>query len=371
MPVSTPPGPSSAKLVTPASSSVEQAVLPAHGARQLRREQARPVVAAVVGHRIDVRHDRNVGVARAWPAASASRRRSRAGAMNGVWKAPDTWSGMTFLAPSSLAWTAAASTPAGDPAITIWPGALKFATQTSASARRQAISTWSSSRPRTAAIVPGWALPASCMAAARATTRRTPSSKPEGAGGGERGVLAEAVAGAEARLDAETLDRVEHHQARHERGELGVAGVAEFLRIGVAQQLGDVASGHVARLVDQLPALVIAPRQTHARSLRPLTGEGEGEHPRQARPTDGDEASYRPVADRARLPGFAVTPSAHHRSMYVRHHRRSSTRCLPLAARRHAQAADRPHGRSRRRNGSHVDRQRRGSTPRRRSMYRR
>ena len=84
---------------------------------------------------------------------------------------------MIFFAPSSLACSPADATPAGEPAITTCPGALKLATHTSASARRQATSTRSSSRPRTAAIVPGLARPASCIASARSTTRRTPSSK--------------------------------------------------------------------------------------------------------------------------------------------------------------------------------------------------
>ena len=42
-------------------------------------------------------------VSRGLASAIALRSRSRAGAMNGVWNAPDTGSGMTFLAPSSLA----------------------------------------------------------------------------------------------------------------------------------------------------------------------------------------------------------------------------------------------------------------------------
>ena len=41
----------------------------------------------------------------------------------------------------------------------------------------------------------------------------------------ERGVLAETVTGTEAGLDTETFDGVEHHQTRHERRELRVAGV--------------------------------------------------------------------------------------------------------------------------------------------------
>ncbi len=115
-------------------------------------------------------------VSRGLASAMALRSRSRAGAMNGVWNAPDTCSGMTFFAPSSLATAVAAATPSGEPAMTTWPGALKLATHTSLSARRQAISTRSSSSPSTAAIVPGWSVPAWYIASARSTTRRTPSS---------------------------------------------------------------------------------------------------------------------------------------------------------------------------------------------------
>ena len=115
-----------------------------------------------------------------------------------------------------------------------------------------------------------------------------PVVEAECAGGGERCVLAEAVAGAVAGLDAETLDRVEHHQARHERRQLCIAGVLEFVGVRIAEQGADVAAGNVAGLVDQFPALVIAPGQPHAGALRPLAREGESEHCRQARPLDAD-----------------------------------------------------------------------------------
>ena len=62
----------------------------------------------------------------------------------------------------------------------------------------------------------------------------------------------------------------------------------EFVGVGVAEQGADVAAGDVAGLVDQLPALVIAPGQPHAGALRPLAREGESEHCRQARPPDAD-----------------------------------------------------------------------------------
>ena len=96
----------------------------------------------------------------------------------------------------------------------------------------------------------------------------------------ERGVLAEAVAGAEARLDAEALDGVEHHQAGDERRQLGVAGVAQLVGVGVEEQRGDVAVGDLAGLLDELPALVIDPGPAHAGPLRALAGEREGEHRR-------------------------------------------------------------------------------------------
>ena len=105
----------------------------------------------------------------------------------------------------------------------------------------------------------------------------------ERAGGRQRGVLAEAVPGAEARLDAEALDGVEDHQAGDERGQLGVAGVPQLVGVGVEEQGGDVAPGDLAGLLDQLPALVVDPRPTHAGSLRALAREREREHRRKAR----------------------------------------------------------------------------------------
>ena len=102
--------------------------------------------------------------------------------------------------------------------------------------------------------------------------------EPEGARRRQRGVLAEAVPGAVARFDAQTFGGVEDHQARHERRQLGVAGVAQLVGIGVEEQLADVAVGDLARLTDELPTLVVEPRPPHPRTLRPLPGEREGEH---------------------------------------------------------------------------------------------
>ena len=102
----------------------------------------------------------------------------------------------------------------------------------------------------------------------------------ECAGRGERRVLAEAVAGAEARVDTDALHRVEHHQARHERRQLRVAGVFQFVGVGVAQQRRDVAAGDLGGLVDEFPALVFLPGAAHAGALRSLSGKRESEHDR-------------------------------------------------------------------------------------------
>jgi hypothetical protein len=83
----------------------------------------------------------------------------------------------------------------------------------------------------------------------------------------QRGVLAEAVAGAEAGFETHPFDGVQHHQTGDERAQLGVARVLELLGVGVEQQAGDVAVGVSRRLFDQFPALVVGPRPTHAGAL--------------------------------------------------------------------------------------------------------
>ncbi|MEY3342204.1 MAG: hypothetical protein RLZZ269_2115 [Actinomycetota bacterium] len=107
-----------------------------------------------------------------------------------------------------------------------------------------------------------------------------PVVESERARGRESGVLAETVAGAETRLEPESLDGVENHQARHERRELGVAGVAQFLGISVEQEVAHVATRDVGCLGHQFPTFVFDPGATHAGSLRTLAGEGEREHVR-------------------------------------------------------------------------------------------
>jgi hypothetical protein len=100
----------------------------------------------------------------------------------------------------------------------------------------------------------------------------------ERAGGRERRVLAEAVARAHRRLDAEPLDRVEHHEAQHERGQLRVAGVLQLVGVGVEQEALDITPGDLAGLAHQLPGVVLRPGAPHAGALRALAREQKSEH---------------------------------------------------------------------------------------------
>ena len=198
---------------------------------------------------------------------------------------PTPGSDITCLAPSS--WACLLTPPrhrSCDPAITTCPGALKLATQTSSSAR-------SAGDLDLIVVEPEHGGHRARLGEAGFVHRRRPLDdepdavlEAERAGRRQRRVLAEAVAGAEAGVDAEPLDGVEHHQARHERRQLRVAGVLQLVGVGVEQQLADIAPGDLARLVDQLPALVIDPRTTHAWTLRSLAGERECEHGGEARP---------------------------------------------------------------------------------------
>ena len=267
MPVSTPPGPSSTKSVTPSVGQGEQAVLPAHRAATAGPTAGWSTRRPGRGASASTLETIGTSVSRGLASAMALRSRSRAGAMNGVWNAPDTGSGMTFLAPSSLASAPAAATPSAEPAITTWPGALKLATHTSLSARRQATSTWSSSRPSTAAMVPGLSMPASCMASARSHTRRTPSSKASAplavsAVYSPRLWPAQKLGSMPSRSTASSTIRLVTNVQQ-----LGVAGVLQLVGVGVEQQAGDVALGVDRGLLDELPALVVGPGSAHARAL--------------------------------------------------------------------------------------------------------
>ncbi len=84
---------------------------------------------------------------------------------------------MARFAPAAEQRSIAASTAAAVPAITICPGALMFAADTTPPASAQHCATSGSSRPRIAAIAPAPAGTASCINRPRVCTRRTASAK--------------------------------------------------------------------------------------------------------------------------------------------------------------------------------------------------
>ena len=107
-------------------------------------------------------------------AASAARRRSAAGSISGEWNAPATSSFIARAPASSRASSAALSTSSSGPLKTTCPGALSFAT-VRPRLRASSATAWESP-PSIATIPPGCAAAASCIAAARSSTRRSASS---------------------------------------------------------------------------------------------------------------------------------------------------------------------------------------------------
>ncbi len=105
-----------------------------------------------------------------------------------------------------------------------------------------------------------------------------PIAEGDGPRGDEGGVLAQAVAGAGGGNEAEAFDGVEDHQTHHQGGQLGVARGRQLLHVGVEEQGGEVAIGDLGGLGGHLPGGMIDPGPAHARPLRPLSREGEGQH---------------------------------------------------------------------------------------------
>ena len=206
-------------------------------------------------------------VSRGLASAIALRSRSRAAVMNGVWNAPDTCSGITFLAPSSLATIPAAvhtlrragdddlarRIEVGDPHIAVGAPAGNL----------DLVVVEPEHRCHGAGVLDSGLMHGVCAFDDQTHTL----VEAQCARCRQRGVLAEAVARAEARLETETFCRVEHHQARHERRQLRVAGVAQLVGVGIEQEVADIAFGNVGRLVDELPAFVFDPWPAHTRSL--------------------------------------------------------------------------------------------------------
>ena len=244
MPVSTVAGPELDEgACTPSSTSVVARLAPAHRAAQLGGEHAGPLVGVGVGRGVDVGDDGHLGsrivdLGDRLAQPVAGRRHERR-----VERAADRAAASSSSRPSSLAIAPAASTASGDPAMTTWPGALKFATHTSPPARRarrlDVVVVEAEDRGHRA----GASSAATCIASPRSATIRTPSSNDSAP------VAASAVYSPRlwparpAGLDPEALDRVEHDEAEHERGELRVAGLLELVGVGVEQEVLDVAPG--------------------------------------------------------------------------------------------------------------------------------
>ena len=100
----------------------------------------------------------------------------------------------------------------------------------------------------------------------------------QGAAGHQRGVLAQAVAGAGGGGEAEALHRIEDDQAEHGGGQLGVLGPGQLLNRRLEQEVGQVAPGGLRCLPDELPRGVVDPWLAHSGPLRTLSWEGENQH---------------------------------------------------------------------------------------------
>ncbi|MNI57952.1 hypothetical protein D3C73_1130400 [compost metagenome] len=112
-------------------------------------------------------------------AAIDSAKRSAAGRISSQWDGTLTGSGMARLAPRALQPSMARSTAALAPAMTTWPGELKFTALTTSpcAASAQAASTSASSSPRMAAMPPCPAGTASCISWPRRSTSFTASPR--------------------------------------------------------------------------------------------------------------------------------------------------------------------------------------------------
>ena len=286
------------ELRHPFASQREQHLLPPNGAGELGRQQAGPLLTLVVGEGIDVRHDGHLGVAwvglgdgLAQPVAGRGheRRVERPADRQGHHPLGAELLGLRAGRADTLGRAGddhlAGGVEVGDPHVVVGQVAghldLVVVEAEDGSHRAGVVE---------AGVVHGVG-PLDHQAQALLEGQRPAA--------GERGVLAEAVAGAVVGLDAEALDRVEHHQAGHERGELGVAGVLQLVGVGVEEQAAEVPVRDRGCLPDELPAGVIGPRSSHAGALRPLAWEGEGEHV-VARPPAGPLAARR-AGEPARL----------------------------------------------------------------------
>src|SRR5512133_3959788 len=169
-PVRTSPGPSSTKRSTRAVRSASSVSRQRTGRSRFSASSRRM---STKGAALPLEYTGMLGSA-IGVASSAARRRSAAGSMSGEWKAPVT-SRRRARAPASSRATSSASPSASTaPLSTSWPGALSLAT-TSPRREASARTLWPSP-PSIAIMPPAFCSPASAMAGARSSTRRTASS---------------------------------------------------------------------------------------------------------------------------------------------------------------------------------------------------
>ncbi len=221
-------------------------------------------------------------------ASSEVRTTSAAGRISAQWKGALTLSGMALPLLSATR-ALARATPWAAPAITICPGALKFAglttTPISAAACAHSCSSRDGSMPITALIAPSPGGTASCMALPRRCTTMHASSTRSAPRGDQGRVLAERVPGGERgrreRIPVSLAERGEERDRGRDDRRLGVGGERELgLRAleaeareharerGLAGERGVDACVHVAR-----GGRGLGQRLAHPHHLRPLTRE--------------------------------------------------------------------------------------------------
>ena len=188
-----------------------------------------------------------------------------------------TGSGSARLAPFSLASAMARSTAALLPAITTWPGELRFTASTTspAAASAQTARTASSSSPRIAAIAPTPSGTAACMASARKRTSLIASAKPSAPAATSAAYSPRLwpASSAGAAPPAACHTRQAATSGRQHRG-LGVDGLVEQIGRAVGDQRPQILAERVGGFGKGGAHFgAIAPALHHADRLRALSGK--------------------------------------------------------------------------------------------------
>ena len=198
--------------------------------------------------------------------------------MNGVWNAPLTGSGMTFFAPSSFAMGRGGGDTFGRACDDDLSGSVEV--------RDPHVAVRAAARDLDLVVVeaehrghrPRLILARRVHRLGALGHELHALVERQRAGCDERGVLAEAVARTEHRVEAgrsiaSSTTRLETNVAQ-----LRVARVLQLVRVALEQEPPEVSFRDLARLAHELPRLLTGPRPPHPWSLRPLPGEREREH---------------------------------------------------------------------------------------------